>query len=73
MQHAAEGSVDADALLLLLLLLLLRLAPVVSAAWQLHAKRTWLAGGAPDSLNPLLTQMRVVKEAQLHLHQLAAR
>jgi hypothetical protein len=45
----------------------------VSAAWQLHAKRTWLAGGAADSLNPLLTQMRVVKEAQLRLHQLASR
>ncbi|WIA41754.1 hypothetical protein OEZ86_009092 [Tetradesmus obliquus] len=50
-----------------------RLAPAVSAAWQLHAKRTWLAGGAPDSLNPLLTQMRVVKEAQARLHQLASR
>jgi hypothetical protein len=59
--------------LLLLLLLPCRLVPVVSAAWQLHAKRTWLAGGAADSLNPLLTQMRVVKEAQLRLHQLASR
>eukprot|EP00878_Enallax_costatus_P030332 GHUV01033017.1.p1 GENE.GHUV01033017.1~~GHUV01033017.1.p1 ORF type:complete len:642 (+),score=204.08 GHUV01033017.1:261-2186(+) len=55
-----------------------RLPSVVSAAWQLHQQRVWLSGAAadsdsPHSLNPLLTQMRVVKEAQAELDQITGR
>lgn len=50
-----------------------RLHSVVSAAWQLHARRLKLTAESVDSLSPLLTQMRVVKEAQAQLDELTAR
>lgn len=59
------------------LMLSCRLPSVVSAAWQLHQQRVWLtaagAGPTSDRLNPLLTHMRVVKEAQAELDQVTGR
>jgi hypothetical protein len=50
-----------------------RLQGVVSAAWQLHAQRLRLAGQSWEALAHPLTQMRVVREAQEHLDEVAGR
>jgi hypothetical protein len=50
-----------------------RLSSVVSAGWQLHDRRLKLSGELADGLSPVLTHMRVVKEAQAHMDNLTAR
>lgn len=52
---------------------LCRLHSVVSAAWQLHARRLKLAAESVDGLSPTLTHMRVVREAAAQLDDLTAR